>query len=329
MVSGLLLDRDRQTSLILHFHYLTTYMSASRSFYCRAREFARKYPQHAEKVLSPSVYSRSSDRYNVEHVRSLEDYLRIRQWRMNEIPENLRGSACDLLSHTLSYPLTLSLFARKLIQTYSKKIESNDKNAIRICCLGARAEATLPLQFWREFLFAMDIFDRSGVFSPSRWVIDFVGPETIMRKTSQQIFAYSPKDTSYKLNRNSELYLNFYNGYLQDTHLNESDGYIMFNPGIGHPHLKDGWKETLNILLSENPNKKPLFLTAHSDEDQVRDTVIIKETLEQNGIILEGGMRSRYHCNPFASRMGTLDPFSPSNTVYANTHYCFLHDINM
>lgn len=303
-------------------------MSASSAFNCRARDFARRHSRLAENVLTPTKYLGNNNN-DLKRFESLEDYLYARQWFLDDVPENHIDAARDLLSHTLSYPLTLTLFARQLL----KDSKLNYKEEIRICCIGARAEATLPRQFWREFLIAVKMCNEINVSCPNKWIIDFVGPETTMRKKSDHIFANDGLPAS---GANLELQLMFSNGYLQDRNKDEADGYVMFNPGLGHPHLKDGWSDTLDNLLIGNPiRRKPMFMTAHSDKDRDRDLTIVKDSFQRHGISIQNEISSsmskhdlnlNYSYQPctFASRMGAQDPFSSSEVVYANSHYFYL-----
>jgi len=89
------------------------------------------------------------------------------------------------------------------------------------------------------------------------------------------------------------------------------DGYVLFNPGIGHPNLKKDWVPTLKFLIE---TKKPILFTAHSKIDADRDSKVLEKILinddeedgDSNDRIVE------YKTNPYASRMKFVDPFPTS-----------------
>lgn len=276
-------------------------------FYCKAREFARLYPKVAEKVLIPPAFNIEDELVSkllksrtgrMESLDTLDKYLDARRWHL---PEGHVKEARALVSHTLSYPLTMSLFVSQFLIDAEYK---DDKNIVRICCLGARAEATLPVQFWREFLVAIKL--TRPELSPKQWIIDFVGPEVPSRKSSSELNLENDCST---------LNLNFYNGYFNGNKENNIDGLILFNPGLGHPHLKSSWARTLEDIFNDNLKRNPVFITAHSETDRVRDMTLLAEHIGGSGI--------EYRINPFLSQMKTQDPFS-SEIVQANNFFTFI-----
>ena len=60
----------------------------------------------------------------------------------------LRSAAVGLLSHPLTFPLTLG-------RHFADFSESAGGGGLRLCCVGARAECTLPDEYWREYLVAL------------------------------------------------------------------------------------------------------------------------------------------------------------------------------
>jgi mitochondrial splicing suppressor protein 51 len=86
--------------------------------------------------------------------------------------------------------------------------------------------------------------------------------------------------------------------------------FVLFNPGIGHPNLRDAWQPTLEMIIESG---RPLLLTSFSTQDQSRDL----EVLDQ----LQVNHRIKFivqpQANPFGSLCYQLDPqdvFSPIQT---------------
>lgn len=54
----------------------------------------------------------------------------------------------------------------------------------------------------------------------------------------------------------------------------DADAFVLFNPGLGHPHLRDGWAGALHRLLATG---KPIIVSCHSQKDLDRDTRLLRE----------------------------------------------------
>jgi splicing suppressor protein 51 len=149
-----------------------------------------------------------------------------RKWDFSSVKNSSheREWAQRLVSHVLSAPLTLGYHFPS--QTPS----------LRICVVGARAEATLPLDYWREILVASNMKNDS----PLTWGLDFVGPDVV----AVQNHVTLKHDTS-------SLTISWlHSGYLHDmTDKPLWDGFVLFNPGLGHDRLQQGWLPTLEFLL--------------------------------------------------------------------------------
>jgi hypothetical protein len=101
--------------------------------------------------------------------------------------------------------------------------------------------------------------------------------------------------------------------------MDDYDFMVFFNPGFGHPNLRNNWDETLRLILHLHDNyyddsdkcirkKRPrrsdgrvLLLTAHSKVDAERDAKFLAEKFGIDHVM--------YNENPFASRIQYLDPF--------------------
>jgi len=388
-----------------------------------------------------------------------------------------------LLSHLLSFPLTIAANAHHFYESklpsedttqttvsYSSSSSNNDPPndddddnevevleeeeeedgciTIRLCCVGARAEATLPLEYWREFLLGCNPHHQQqrhgytttvtttatgkgdprppdpncnttddtdsnenddnntttttlGSSSASsydnpptkhktqkqtkqqtivvKWIIDFIGPdipsELVDGGINSQGRTVSLED-DYPTNGHCDdednecnydsspdepfhqsLTMNYHRSYLHQFIIDEYklkkqqassatqnittdilkkwDGFILFNPGIGHPNLQESWEATIKFILK---TRQPLLLTAHSNIDARRDYAILKSMIQQKGqerhqqsvgeedgytndnqgrkmddvtVMIEDILRlpEGYRRNPFASRQQFEDPF--------------------
>jgi len=147
---------------------------------CPYRLFAKEYPDVARQLLKvPPHYPTHNNSTTLMQSKDekLEDYLIWRGWNIKGIlhlhkldNESTNSAAVGLLSHPLTFPLTLGRYISEIVSNDSTNYEQ--KKDIRICCVGARAEATLPDDYWREFLIAA-----SSVVSESSITIDFIGPD--------------------------------------------------------------------------------------------------------------------------------------------------------
>lgn len=54
----------------------------------------------------------------------------------------------------------------------------------------------------------------------------------------------------------------------------DAEAFVLFNPGLGHPHLREGWAGALEILLATG---KPIIVSCHSEEDLERDARLLRE----------------------------------------------------
>lgn len=263
------------------------------------------------------------------------------------IPPGDKDLAVSLVSHPLTFPLTLGKhLATLLVDTCSER--DVEGYSPRLCCVGARAEAALPDEYWREFLYSSILSaDTEGASLSSACIsIDFIGPDIAPHLQSKTVVLDA--DMSWPITRS--LKMDFHRKYLHQyiskkyreekeeeeeadgkAASNESfdptsllslwDGFVLFNPGIGHPNLAKGWLPTLRYVLK---TKRPVLFTAHSHLDSERDWSVLKATMLDLGqeerlheIIARwhgstGGDdndENPYKNNPFASRIDYEDPF--------------------
>jgi len=286
-----------------------------------------------------------------------DDYCNNSSSSQTQIQQNM---AHALLSHTLTFPLTLAHnldhFLVNLVQHQQPKHDRDAITTVRLCCIGARAEANLPLKMWREFLIYttfkhLNIACCSGSGTRNiNYIIDFIGPdipksmktrsisynshELIMNYHSGYFHQYIYEDYKKKkeihhdaannINNSNEDNKDDNNNSKNNSNnikittelLNKWDGFILFNPGIGHDHLKKAWMPTLRFILKTN---KAIISTAHSKLDSERDLMLWKDFIlsvhEQHQEEKERDecRFGDYESNIFASKMAFKDPFTTLN----------------
>ncbi|KAL3935301.1 MAG: hypothetical protein SGBAC_009157 [Bacillariaceae sp.] len=167
---------------------------------------------------------------------------------------------------------------------------------IRLTCVGARAEATLPSEYWKEFLIFSSSLPNNETTNVDL-ILDFVGPDIHPPTPDAEV---SCNSSTIKLHWQ-------YKGFLHNLDETETwDTFVLMNPGIGHDKLKSGWKPTLDRILGTG---RPMLLTAHSEKDADRDAALLKQTYH---------LDVHYEENPFASRVQYEDPFDKHHFVRPN-----------
>lgn len=94
-----------------------------------------------------------------------------------------------------------------------------------------------------------------------------------------------------------------------------ADAFVLFNPGLGHPHLREGWAGALERLLATG---KPIIVSCHSRKDLERDARVLREVGASRccpgraATALEGGDGDVVFPreNAFRSLMASEDPLS-------------------
>lgn len=261
------------------------------------------------------------------------------------------GPARRFLSHLLTFPLTLATGLREVglgvppdHKAYSGAHPNHAKNStgaadghsITIACIGARAESSLPPEFWRETLFAL----------PTIYSLDLhhIGPEVshpsrlVPPTGSRSATPPSPGNplarvdldgrtvhiswTRALLGRESSMCVD--PGDSSETReetaataaaelaVAKSDAVVLFNPGLGHPHLRKGWEGALKCLLHTG---KPLIVTCHSRTDLDRDVRHLHDFAQRWCVDWVAGRGSEVFPreNPFRSMITAEDPLSGSH----------------
>ena len=321
--------------------------------YCSFRVFAKTHPEAARLVLIPPAPSQKIgiapfdiDKVNCKE-EALEQYLEWRGWDVSikrildehDIQHEYQ-SAVGLVSHPLTFPLTLGRHIQHLVQQPNQNDGANGQETriSRLCCVGARSECTLPDDFWREFLVmtsaknTLDMFEKRGERADQttsyKLIIDFVGPDVPNQIKTKHV-ALSDQDTTHSTQHS--LTMNYHTSFLHElvlqlftklhTRNNTTanpvknsaletmkqfwDGFVLFNPGLGHPNLSKDWESTIKFL---SRTSKPILLTAHSSIDACRDSSVLQDRrmVSRSAAEIEDG----YQLNPYASRMEFVDPFT-------------------
>lgn len=174
--------------------------------------------------------------------------LLARGWLQHEAYEaaeaTAREAAVDLLTGGLTFPYTLA--------SVGQRFGGGAGQPVRICVVGARAEASMPLPLWREAL-CLAGWDALRV--------DMVGPKVSDTKA---------RDDGRGVSVVPEAAL-FHESALHRAHLSGAelpDAFVLFNPGLGEPGWDRAWAPTVHALLAL---RRPVLLTALSASDAEQD----------------------------------------------------------
>jgi hypothetical protein len=254
---------------------------------------------------------------------SIDDFIKQRL-ENGQLTDRHRFSSTDvqkstrILSSLLTYPLTLANCINTQFPCYF------NKDCLNITILGARAESSLPLVWWKELLF-------STTFA-STIRLQFVGPHLQLKQpTSANTFSHQwnrlPSPCS---SQKLELELSPANRTVLHRHnqltelLQSSDLFVLFHPGYGSNELKDSWKPSLQLLLE---TKKPILGTAFSEKDLSEDLqqlnlVSTEEDHQDLGEPLDWIIPPSR--NPFASLRNEIHPLVKDEIIRNNQfHYLF------
>ena len=170
------------------------------------------------------------------------DYLVCRQWN-NFNPNCLDNEEeyedykvqCALLSHALTFPLTVGNHVNKFLLRQLPLLDCSSIHAcndgretnihtIRLCCVGPRAEANLPLEMWREFLIFSNMKGSKKMAPLNQtyhinWIIDFIGPDVPKKMKCRSVSLENSNTMNEKLHTKRKLYhnsltMNYHCGFL-------------------------------------------------------------------------------------------------------------------
>lgn len=91
--------------------------------------------------------------------------------------------------------------------------------------------------------------------------------------------------------------------------LRKADAYVLFNPGLGHPHLVQSWEVATEMLLKSG---KPVVITGHSEQDLNRDARQLSLIGGQCCVRWDKGRGNELRTlrNAFGSMRRTQDPLA-------------------
>ena len=244
-------------------------------------------------VLQPS--RRASSEWDEEwQLTSWTDYLKL--YRPNE--EWLDDQrALRLMSSAYSYVMTLCRFLPELVDTANR-------SKLELHVIGARAEAMIPRYLWDELSY----------FHPGKqFDIKLVGdhvPTMVARQTT-------PTTTENELIQLKRIHGLYHE--IEPSNMNTPDAFVLYNPGVGHPRLREKWKRTLQIVLA---SCKPLLITSFSLEDQERDIAALQDLVARSSPALKPQHELRFRCRPkqnsFRSLKYQVDPSNVGAPILTN-----------
>ncbi|KAK7203990.1 hypothetical protein BZA70DRAFT_197314 [Myxozyma melibiosi] len=177
---------------------------------------------------------------------------------------------------------------------------------MRIFILGARSEAQLPGQVWRQMLF---VFNRPNMH------IHFIGPEALYDRRKKQ-YVYSPRAVHHRVAPN--LAVSYHSDYFHVVHESQTftpydpyyDVFFLFHPGLGAPEAMDQWEKSLPALLE---TKCGVFVTGFHEADSKRDWEWVNEKFgEELDVLLQPGH------NPFQSQKWEINDMQPDDPYQVN-----------
>jgi hypothetical protein len=250
-----------------------------------------------------------------------------------------RENGQALSTHVMTVPMTLVSVVKELLlwNLDEKKCvddelaSSKTTTTIRWCCLGARSEALVPLEYWGEMIYLMNEMivansnDAAVPSSPVHIYLDFIGPE-MNRRPDVTLQPFQDNDGTQNSSTRltirwlfKGLYHTFHDELTEvsDTEVRDTvakyyyNAYILLNPGIGHPHLLQSWQPTLQLIFHQYFTSVgcTLLLTAHSALDAERDRQILHQYMNTYDAVYDDIQSiPQYQVNPFASRIQYRDP---------------------
>jgi hypothetical protein len=225
------------------------------------------------------------------------------------------SSKIRVFSSLLSYPLTFSHAVNTILPNFETQ-----NSQINVSVIGARAEASLPLEWWKHALYSCKFKNQTlTMFGPGLQDIkkqeiwkQNVSTSTSWKDHSLQISTQTSDlnnlnnnvdDAANKQTKN----LLFHNHPNVNQILLKSDLFILFNPGFGSKLLRSSWEETIRLLIQ---SRKPVFSTCHCEGDLRRDLKILddiqlSEDFQELGDSIEFIIEPQK--NPFRSFKSSVD----------------------
>ena len=185
----------RSTHSLRHHKRQQHVLELRRLYQSETLQWASQHRVLAQRCLNVPTTSAPSGP-PAQPIRSWEAYLEWRQWKFPlELPGEDTDKAVALVSHVLSAPLTA---ATQLFSTFLDN-QSHFSGTMNWCCVGARAEASLPVEYWKEILVLWAHASPSNACNTATTTtttnnkntsnklnvtIDFVGPDVLRRPST-------------------------------------------------------------------------------------------------------------------------------------------------
>lgn len=184
---------------------------------------------------------------------------------------------------------------------------------VRVFCLGARAESSLPRNVWIQLAY---------LFPDSKIHLIMIGPESMANRDDE--FPLPPRTPSNpfgmvvedRISSNMKIstIVDYYHSIHQTGYFEPYDPYfdcfVLFHPGLGHPASSHEWAETLPQLLE---TKVPIIATGYTQFDMERDIEWVRKTAAgEFDILLEPGE------NLFRSLRWDLNDLDPQDVSCGN-----------
>lgn len=184
---------------------------------------------------------------------------------------------------------------------------------VRIFCLGARAESSLPREVWAQLSF---------MFPRVPFHLILIGPESMTNRDSE--FPLPPRTAgnpfgavvedriaqNFKISTFVEYFQTLHEAkqfYPYDPYF---DCFVLFHPGLGHPGSAHEWADTLPQLLE---TKVPIICTGYTEWDMQRDLDwVTKKVGGEMDVLLEPGE------NKFRSLRWDLNDLDPQDVSAGN-----------
>lgn len=184
---------------------------------------------------------------------------------------------------------------------------------VRIFCLGARAESSLPRDVWMQLSY---LFGRANIH------LIFIGPESMVNRDAEfplpERTPENPFGAIVEDRISDKMKITTYVDYFHTLHEANLfypydpyfDCFMLFHPGLGHPASAHEWEETLPQLLS---TKVPIICTGYTDWDMQRDWKwVMEKCAGEVDLLMEPGE------NRFRSLRWDLNDMDPMDISCGN-----------
>lgn len=184
---------------------------------------------------------------------------------------------------------------------------------VRLFILGARAESSLPREFWMQL---------ARLFHRVTFHLVFVGPESMINRDTEmpppERTARNPFGAVVEDGIDTSLKISTYVDYFHTLHKAQQfhpydpyfDAFVLFHPGLGHPASSHEWAETLPMLLE---TKVPIICTGYTGFDMQSDIEWVrKQAAGEMDILLEPGE------NRFRSLRWEINDYDPNDLSCGN-----------